>query len=72
MGLKVVCVGLTSAAEAGPKIGLNTDGVGLAVLLAGCAETVGAVGAQVRGAEVVRAKRLPLPRSSVVDAHGRG
>lgn len=77
MGLKLGWVGLTSAAEAGvvkhgPKIVLNPDGVGLAVLLAGCAETVGAVGAQVMGAEVGRPKRLPFPRLSVVDAHGRG
>lgn len=38
MGLKEVCVGLTSAVEAGvmagPKIGLKTDD-GLAVLLVG-------------------------------------
>lgn len=82
MGLKVVCVGLTSAAEAGgvmtgPKIGLKTDGVGLAVLLAGCAEVVGAVGAEVVGAEVVDAeamtpKGLPAPRLSVVDENGIG
>lgn len=77
MGLKVVCVGLTSAADAaidmaGPKIGLNSDDVVIrAVLLAGCAEAVGAVGAHVVDAEDVKPKRLPPPRS-VVDVEGRG
>lgn len=74
----MVCVGLTSAAEAGvvmagPKIGLKTDGVGFAVVLAGCTEAVEAVGAEVVGAEAIKPKRLPPPRLSVVDDDdGRG
>lgn len=57
---------------AGPKIGLNPDGVGLAVLLAGCAEAMGAVVAQVVDAEEVKPKRLLPPWLSVVDEDGRG
>lgn len=77
MGLNVVCVGLTSAAEAcvvmaGPKIGLKTDGVGFVVLLADCADDVGVDGAEVVGAEAMKPNRLPPPRLSVVDEDGKG
>lgn len=77
MGLNMVCVGLTSAVEAdvdmaAPKIGLNPEAVWFAVLLADCAEAVGAVGAQVVGAEEVKPKMLPPPRLSLVDEDGRG
>lgn len=71
MGLKVFCVVLTSAVDAaiviaGAKIGLNPDCVGLAVLLAGCAEAV-----QVVCAEEVKLKRLPPAGLSAVDNDGR-
>lgn len=77
MGLKEVCAGLTSAAEAGvdmagPKTDLNPDGVALVVILAGCAETVEAIGTQVVVAEEVMSKRLPPPKLTVEDEDGRG